>query len=145
MNWIARQARSTGEPLGNSGAKFDDSRKPVLLGRHAFNQVHLCYGGAFGDFDDGVRFGAPSIKFWNLVKDALRAVVPEEIFAQTSRKIDGFAAGAGSVLFFEDQEVVRELQQNFSSYITRPFFTDSTASAYSAISLMEVCLSSRVL
>ena len=63
-----------------------------------------------------ILFGGHSVKFWNLVKDALSNVVPAESFAQTSQKIDSFAAGAGTVLFFEDQDVVRGLQERFASY-----------------------------
>jgi predicted oxidoreductase (fatty acid repression mutant protein) len=63
-----------------------------------------------------ILFGAQSVKFWNLVKDALRKIVPVDAFAQTEKKLDNFAAGAGTVLFFEDQDVVKGLQQKFALY-----------------------------
>ncbi|WP_024890664.1 nitroreductase family protein [Luteimonas huabeiensis] len=63
-----------------------------------------------------ILFGAQSRRFWEIVKDALRAIVPAESFAATEQKIDGFAAGAGTVLFYEDQDVVKGLQAQFPLY-----------------------------
>ena len=56
-------------------------------------------------------------KLWNIVRDALRKIVPGEAFAKTEEKIDNsFACGYGTVLFFEDQKVVKGLQEAFPSY-----------------------------
>lgn len=63
-----------------------------------------------------VLFGAESDKLWNIVKESLRKIVPGEEFAKTEAKIDSFAAGAGTVLFFEDQNVVKGLQEKFALY-----------------------------
>ncbi|MCD9026662.1 nitroreductase family protein [Luteimonas sp. BDR2-5] len=63
-----------------------------------------------------ILFGDQSVRFWDLVKDALRAVVPAEAFAPTEAKIDGFAAGIGTVLFYEDQDVIKGLQEQFPLY-----------------------------
>ena len=63
-----------------------------------------------------ILFGAQSVKFWELVKDALRPMVPAESFGATEKKLDSFAAGAGTVLFYEDQDVVKGLQQQFAAY-----------------------------
>lgn len=63
-----------------------------------------------------ILFGAQSIKFWGLAKEALQKMLPADSFAQTSKKIDGFAAGAGTVLFFEDQDVIKGLQEKFAAY-----------------------------
>ncbi|UNK41204.1 nitroreductase family protein [Luteimonas sp. S4-F44] len=63
-----------------------------------------------------ILFGDQSQTFWDIVKDALRAIVPADGFAATEAKIDSFAAGAGTVLFYEDQDVVRSLQQQFPLY-----------------------------
>ena len=61
-------------------------------------------------------FGAESDKLWNIAKEELRKIVPAENFAQTEAKLDGFAAGAGTVLFFEDQDVVKGLQEQSGLY-----------------------------
>lgn len=63
-----------------------------------------------------ILFGAQSVKFWELVKGALRPMVPAESFGATEKKLDSFAAGAGTVLFYEDQDVVKGLQQQFAAY-----------------------------
>jgi predicted oxidoreductase (fatty acid repression mutant protein) len=63
-----------------------------------------------------ILFGAPSLKFWEMVKDALRKIVPAEAFAASEQRVNGFAAGAGTVLFFEDQAVVQGMQEKFALY-----------------------------
>lgn len=64
-----------------------------------------------------VLFGENHKKLWNIVKDTLRAIVPAEAFAATEGKIDNaFLSGAGTVLFFEDQSVVKGLQEQFALY-----------------------------
>lgn len=63
-----------------------------------------------------ILFGAESDRLWNITKEALRKIVPAEGFAQTEAKLDSFAAGAGTVLFFEDQDVVKGLQEKFALY-----------------------------
>lgn len=63
-----------------------------------------------------ILFGAESDKLWNFVKEALRKIVPADDFAGTEARINSFAAGAGTVLFFEDQDVVKGLQEKFALY-----------------------------
>ena len=63
-----------------------------------------------------ILHGEQSVAFWALAADTLRAIVPAEAFAATEKKLDGFAAGAGTVLFFVDTEVTAGLQQQFPLY-----------------------------
>ncbi len=63
-----------------------------------------------------ILYGSESLKFWEQVKTALREIVPADAFAATEGKINSFAAGAGTVLFYEDQEVVSDLQEKFPLY-----------------------------
>lgn len=63
-----------------------------------------------------ILHGEHSEAFWGLVKEALRPLVPAENFASTEAKVDSFAAGAGTVLFYEDQHVVKGLQEQFALY-----------------------------
>lgn len=63
-----------------------------------------------------VMFGANHHRFWGFVKETLRKIVPTDKFAATEERIDGFDHGAGTILFFEDQKVIGELQNNFSLY-----------------------------
>ena len=55
-------------------------------------------------------------RLWEIVREALRAIVPEAALADTSAKIDGFKNGYGTVLYFEDQAVVEGLQEQFALY-----------------------------
>lgn len=63
-----------------------------------------------------ILWGPESDKFWGFVREALRKIVPAENFASTDQRISSFAAGAGTVLFYEDQDVVRGLQEKFALY-----------------------------
>lgn len=63
-----------------------------------------------------ILFGAESDKLWNIAKEELRKIVPADSFGDTEAKINSFAAGAGTVLFFEDQDVIKGLQENFALY-----------------------------
>lgn len=63
-----------------------------------------------------ILHGAQHEKFWDIVKNELRKIVPAESFAPTDEKINSFAAGAGTVLFYEDQDVVKGLQEKFALY-----------------------------
>jgi len=63
-----------------------------------------------------ILLGQQHTRFWEMTREQLRKIVPAENFSDTSGKIDGFAAAAGSVLFFEDQEVVKSLQEQFAAY-----------------------------
>lgn len=55
-------------------------------------------------------------KLWDITKETLRKIVPEESFSSTEQKINSFKSGYGTVLFFEDQAVVEGLQKQFDLY-----------------------------
>ena len=61
-------------------------------------------------------YGDSHSRFWNIVRETLRKMVPENAFEKTDAKINSFSAGYGTVLFFEDQDVVKSLQEQFSLY-----------------------------
>ncbi|HET7269218.1 MAG TPA: nitroreductase family protein [Oleiagrimonas sp.] len=75
-----------------------------------------------------ILFGEEHRKLWNITRETLRAIVPAENFPATDAKIDSFAAGAGTVLFFEDKAVIRKLQEDFPLYADKfPVFSDNAA------------------
>lgn len=53
---------------------------------------------------------------WHITEGALKKVVPEEDFEATQKKIDGFAAGYGTILFFEESDTIYEMQKNYPAY-----------------------------
>lgn len=63
-----------------------------------------------------VLLGAEHEKLWQLTEKALAAIVPADKFQATRDKLASFAAGAGTMLFFEDQDVVKSLQEKFALY-----------------------------
>lgn len=64
-----------------------------------------------------ILFGKNHKRLWDITKETLRKIVPAGAFATTEQKIDGcFACGYASLLFYEDESVVKEYQQNFPTY-----------------------------
>lgn len=64
-----------------------------------------------------VLLGKHHKKFWDLTKEELKKIVPAEAFVQTENKINNaFRAGYGTVVFFEDENVVKQLQTNYPTY-----------------------------
>lgn len=63
-----------------------------------------------------VLLGDQHSKLWSITTETLRQVVPANDFAPTEEKMNMFGAGYGTVLFFEDQSIVKGLQEKFPSY-----------------------------
>lgn len=63
-----------------------------------------------------ILLGKEHDRFWGLVREQLRKVIPAESFHATSDKLDGFTAAAGSVLFFEDLATIAALQKQHIAY-----------------------------
>ncbi len=61
-------------------------------------------------------FGSEHEKLWDMAAHQLKKIVPAEQFAATEQKLAGFRAAAGSILFFEDQKIVQDLQARFPAY-----------------------------
>lgn len=64
-----------------------------------------------------VLFGEDHQKLWQITEDLLRVMVnDDEKFKSTADKMAMFKAGAGTILYFEDQSVVKGLQEQFPLY-----------------------------
>ena len=64
-----------------------------------------------------ILFGEQHHKLWDIVKAELKKIVPPEAYPQSEAKVNGsFRAGFGTVLFFEDTAVIKDLQQKFALY-----------------------------
>ncbi|MEO4079155.1 MULTISPECIES: nitroreductase family protein [Acinetobacter] len=82
-----------------------------------------------------ILFNQSHQNFWNIVLDVLKTIVSAGALAGTEQKIQSFAAGAGTVLFFEDQDVIKGLQEQFELYADNfPVWSEhSTAIAQFAV------------
>lgn len=64
-----------------------------------------------------VLLGENHDKLWDITKETLRKITPAEQFAaSTEGKINSFKNGYGTVLFFEDTNVVEALQKQFALF-----------------------------
>ena len=64
-----------------------------------------------------VLFGRHHTQLWEIVKNALEEFVSPEAFTGVKEKIDSsFAAGCGTVLFYEDMAVIEQLKEKYTTY-----------------------------
>lgn len=63
-----------------------------------------------------ILFGQSHDTFWHIVRETLRDLVSADAFDATNSKINGFAAGYGTALFYEDQNVIKGMQEKFALY-----------------------------
>ena len=65
-----------------------------------------------------VAFGEKHQQIWQNVKAVLKEHLAkkEDVFATAQAKIDKFASGIGTILYYEDQEVVNELKETYAMY-----------------------------
>lgn len=101
--------------IENSSPASDGELKKIL------EQVLLHTPSAFNTQTSRLvlLLGAQHAQLWEIVRETLRARVAPEKFAATDQKIDSFAAGYGSVLFFEDVSALSAL--NVSASYTKQF------------------------
>jgi len=60
-----------------------------------------------------VLFDEESSRYWSQLKERLKKNLSPEQFERASERIDGFSSGYGSVLFFDDEAAVKNLQARF--------------------------------
>ena len=63
-----------------------------------------------------VTMGEHHENVWEITKAALRKIVPADKFSGTEAKINSFAAGYGTILFFEETDTVKAMQEKFPLY-----------------------------
>lgn len=79
-----------------------------------------------------VLFGDDHNKLWQMTEDTLRDIVDnEEQFAATKQKMNGFKAGAGTVMFSEDHSVIRDMQAAAPLYADKfPIWSHQTSAMH---------------
>lgn len=63
--------------------------------------------------------GAEHEKLWDITRDTLKGIVPAESWEPTGKKMDMFRGAAGTVMVFEDETVVKGMEEKFAIYSDR--------------------------
>lgn len=67
-----------------------------------------------------VLFGIHHLCLWGIVKQSLEQIISPEAFVATREKIDrAFASGYGTVLYYEDMDVVESMKREFPTYAAK--------------------------
>ncbi|WP_432352877.1 nitroreductase family protein [Sporosarcina sp. A2] len=75
-----------------------------------------------------VLLGEQSNRLWEITSDTLKKIVPEENFESTAQRMTMFGGGYGTILFFEDMQVVESLQEQFKEYSDKfPTWSDQSS------------------
>ncbi|MFK9119418.1 nitroreductase family protein [Peribacillus castrilensis] len=81
-----------------------------------------------------VLTGSAHDKLWDITTQALKKAVGEGDFSGTQQKMDSFKAGFGSILFFEDESVVKSLQEQFATYADNfPIWSQQTSGMHQLV------------
>lgn len=78
-----------------------------------------------------VLFGDQHQQLWDIAEDKLRQEVGNGDFSSSKQKMDGFRAAAGTVLFYEDKDVTKSLQDKFALYADKfPVWAQQTSAMH---------------
>ncbi len=78
-----------------------------------------------------VLFGEQHQQLWDITELKLREEVADGDFSSSKQKMDGFRAAAGTVLFYEDADVVKSMQDKFQLYADRfPIWAQQTSAMH---------------
>lgn len=79
--------------------------------------------------------GMAHMRFWDKVCERIREIVPVEAFEKSRRKIErSFASGSGTVLFYEDGDVVDKLKEEYPLYAAAfPTYSQHTSAMHQIV------------
>ncbi|KAJ9127987.1 hypothetical protein QFC24_000273 [Naganishia onofrii] len=63
-----------------------------------------------------ILFNEDHDEFWNSTAGVLASMLPADQMEKTQQRLDGFKAGHGTILFFDDEAVIRQQQEAFKLY-----------------------------
>lgn len=74
-----------------------------------------------------VLFGDAHKRLWDIAEANLRQIVGDNDFSSTEQKMASFRAGAGTILYFEDDNGIKGLQEQFAIYADSfPIYAEHT-------------------
>lgn len=79
-----------------------------------------------------VLFDESHDRFWNLVCEKISHILPHDAFEKSRKKIESsFAAGYGTILFFEDGHTIEVLKKNYPLYSAAfPVYSQHTSAMH---------------
>lgn len=122
------------DAVKNRRTYYNLSKEPIVAAERILEIVSEAVKHAPSAFNSQsarvvVLFGEHHDRLWDIVKAELKKIVPATQFSATEDKINNaFRSGYGSILFFEDMQVIERLQQQFPTY-RDAFLTFSNHSA----------------
>lgn len=63
-----------------------------------------------------VLLGEKNTWFWDTLLEKLRTIVPANDFPATESRINGFAGGVGTILIYQDTDIIKGLQEQYAIY-----------------------------
>ena len=61
-------------------------------------------------------YGEKHARLWHIVMETLRRLVPAGRFGRTAKKIEGFAAGYGTICYFDETAITADFMEKFPTY-----------------------------
>ncbi|KAK9371716.1 Nitroreductase-like protein [Lipomyces chichibuensis] len=55
-------------------------------------------------------------KLWEIAKETLKAMLPADVYVNTEQRLNGFQKAYGTILFFENPDTVKALQEKLPTY-----------------------------
>lgn len=95
--------------IGRNVTFSDDEIAGII--NHCVKYAPTAYNSQSGRV--ALLLGGKHEKLWDNVRDFYQQALPEEIYQQFEPKFQGFMAGYGTVLFFEEQDAIKDLQKRF--------------------------------
>lgn len=86
-----------------------------------------------------VLFGKQHKQLWDITETHLRKAVRSNDFSASKQKMDGFRAAVGTVMFYEDKEIIQSLQDKFELYADRfPIWAQQTSAMHQYAMWLEL-------
>lgn len=110
--------------IENRRSFYGISKKSILTDEEIIELVTFATKHTPSAFNDqsqstAILLGANHDTLWDITLEALRKIVPSGDFAKTALKIEGFKAGYGTVLYFNDDSITKTMQES------NPFYADN--------------------
>ena len=85
--------------------------------------------------------GESHLRFWQVVCDSIKSIVPDDAYRKSEEKIHrSFASGYGTVLFYEDWDVISSLEREYPLYAKDfPIYSQQTSAMHQMVLWTLLC------